>query len=140
MIRLAQVALVTAMLVGGAALPAGAASAQTLRISGTAVGVSFPGASAATFSVTGPDGFQMRATSKSGNVGLQLGAAGPLVDGLYRYEATAAGGEMTKNTGTLDNGRGQEPGMVHVGLTASGTFRVERGRIVPIDPNATEAN
>jgi hypothetical protein len=97
---------------------------------GSAVGISLPGAANATLTITGPDGFYRQTFSRSGSVALQLGAAGRLPDGIYNYEVTAATGQKVPNRNTLDNGRGQEPAMVAVGVTRSGTFLVKNGAIV----------
>ncbi len=114
--------------------------AQELKVAGTSVSVSAPGAAMATLTVVGPGGFEMQTFSKSGAAMLRLGSDGKLEDGTYTYEFTAATSEMVPNTNKLNNGRGQEPAMMHASMTKSGTFTVEKGRIIETPASGSESD
>ncbi len=101
-------------------------------LAGSEVSFSLGGAySRATLTITGPDGFFIRAFSKTGNPSIDLLQAKAEVDGLYTYEITASTGETVTIRNPRNNGRGGiDPGTMERGISASGTFVVKGGLIV----------
>ncbi len=99
---------------------------------GSEVSFSLSGAySRATLTITGPDGFFIRAYSKTGNPSIDLIQAKADVDGLYVYEITASSGETITIRNPQNNGRGGlDPRTTTRGISASGTFVVKDGLIV----------
>ena len=85
----------------------------------------------ATLTVSGPNDFNASAFSKSGAVAVDLRQSGPVEDGAYSYQLTAATETKAKTRLSLDNGRDRraqtEP---LVGASVQGTFNVVNGAIV----------
>ncbi len=100
-----------------------------------------------TLSVAGPNGYYAQAYAKAGTPMIKLSQHGPVADGIYIWQVTAATDEMievrdkglrsgsTKSSGYLS----ASPGMITInkGTAESGSFRVQNGAILPRS-NATE--
>ncbi len=102
-------------------------------LAGSEVSFSLGGAySRATLTITGPDGFFIRAFSKTGNPSIDLLQAKAEADGLYTYEITASTGETVTIRNPRNNGRGGglDPQKATLSVSASGTFVVKDGLIV----------
>ena len=94
----------------------------------------------ATLTVSGPDSFHASAFSKSGAVAIDLGESGPLEDGVYNYQITAATADLAKVRTSLDNGR--DPAVEkaqHTSMAMSGTFLVKDGAIVAPPPASKDS-
>lgn len=95
------------------------------------------GLSNATLNVVAPDGSMIQIFAASGTPVYQLGQnraanAGPVLDGFYTYELTAAGDTQVKIVNPIDNGRGEAARDSHATPFAmNGSFTVSRGVIVP---------
>ncbi len=100
-----------------------------------------------TLSVAGPDGYYAQAFAKAGTPMIKLSQHGPVADGIYIWQVTAATDELievrdkglrlggTKNSSY----RRTSPGTITInkGTAESGSFRVQGGSIVP-KSDATE--
>jgi hypothetical protein len=111
------------------------------KFSGTSLGFLLTGAlSNTTLSVAGPDDFHASAFSKSGAVAIDLGKFGPLEDGVYNYQVTAATDQPAKARTPLDNGRSSAAEAARRnGVAMSGTFTVKGGQIVEPAASAKES-
>ena len=95
------------------------------------------GLSNATLNVVAPDGSMIQIFAASGTPVYQLGQnraanAGPVLDGYYTYELTAAGDTQVKIVNPIDNGRGEAARDSHATPFAmNGSFTVSRGVIIP---------
>ncbi len=100
-----------------------------------------------TLSIAGPGGYYAQAYAKAGSPIIKLSQHGPVADGLYIWQVTAATDELIE---VRDDGLSSErskpssyrrasPGMITInkGTAESGSFRVENGAILP-KSNATE--
>ncbi len=88
------------------------------------------GDSNATLSVSGPNGFYVRAFSESGSPSIDLIRSGGTADGLYRYEVTAASSETKTTVKPMDNGRGgADDATEKVAVSTSGSFYANGGII-----------
>lgn len=84
----------------------------------------------ATMTITAPDGRQTRIEAPSGTPVFQLDPT-DVVDGIYRYEVTAAKQEKVKIINPENNGRGENArDEVNESFSLSGHFTVSRGVIV----------
>jgi hypothetical protein len=112
------------------------------KMGGTKVGFLLKDAlSNATLTVSGPDSFHASAYSKSGAVAIDLGESGPVEDGVYNYQITAATAELAKVRTPLDNGRDRAAEITpHQSMATSGTFLVKGGAIVKPTPVSKESN
>jgi hypothetical protein len=93
----------------------------------------------ARLTISGPDGFHASASSKSGEVAIDLSASGAMEDGEYSYQLTAATGEKAKVRTKLNNGRDRDAEPLK-GVAMSGTFNVKAGKIIKPDPTVREDN
>jgi hypothetical protein len=92
-----------------------------------------------TLSITGPNGIQARAASKTSAPSIDLRQVGPLDDGTYNYQLTASTTEKVPVRNRLDNGRGGGPDdSTFRTVSSHGVFQVKGGTIVKFDPNARE--
>jgi hypothetical protein len=92
-----------------------------------------------TLTVTGPNGINANASSKSGSPSIDLRKLGSLDDGDYMYQLTAATDEKVPDRSGIDNGRDGGPGpSVRKSVSTSGNFQVKGGAIVKFDPAARE--
>ena len=100
-----------------------------------------------TLSIAGPNGYYAQAYAKAGTPMIKLSQHGPVADGIYIWQVTAATNEMievrdeglrsgsSNSSGYLST----SPGMITInkGTAESGSFRVQNGAILP-KSNATE--
>ena len=91
-----------------------------------------------TLSIAGPGGFHASATSPDVAPTIDLARSGPVRDGLYKYQLSAATNEKVQSRTTLDDGRPAKASEQLKSVSASGTFRVKDGAIVRADPNTRE--
>ena len=113
----------------------------TARFSGTALAFDLQGSySNVTLTVSGPNRFHLSASEKSGAPTIDLRHAGPVDDGQYTYQLTAATDEKARVRTALDNGREGAAARAEPrkAASASGTFRIKDGVIVKRDPDARE--
>ena len=88
-----------------------------------------------TLSVSGPDDFHASVFSKTGSVALDLRKFGPVEDGIYRYQITAATDQKLKVRTTFNNGRDAKERIApHKSVAMGGMFRVRNGKIVKPAP------
>ncbi len=94
-----------------------------------------------TLSIAGPNGYYAQAYAKAGTPMIKLSQHGPVADGIYIWQVTAATDELievhnkgrrsgsTNNSGYLST----SPGTIRVnkGTAESGSFRVQNGAILP---------
>jgi hypothetical protein len=107
--------------------------------SGTAVSFELKGQlHNVTLSIAGPGGFHASASSRSGAPKIDLAQSGPVRDGPYKYQLSAATNEKVPTRTTLDDGRPAKASEQFKSVGKSGTFRVRDGAIVKADPNARE--
>ena len=100
-----------------------------------------------TLSIAGPNGYYAQAFAKAGTPMIKLSQHGPVADGIYIWQVTAATDELieVRDKGLRSNRsnslgyRRASPGMITInkGTAESGSFRVENGSILPRS-NATE--
>lgn len=84
----------------------------------------------ATLVVSGPDGFVTNIVAEKGPPRFYLRDAAPVVDGVYRYELTAATTEKIKLRNQPDNGRGEsQKDEIAKPFQMGGSFVVSRGVI-----------
>jgi hypothetical protein len=92
-----------------------------------------------TLTVTGPNGINARAQSKTGSPSIDLRKLGSLDDGDYSYHLTAATEEKVADRSGLDNGRDGTPTTsMFKSVSTNGNFQVKGGAIVKYDPSARE--
>jgi hypothetical protein len=106
------------------------------QFAGTTVGFELKGGpfSNVTLSVAGPDNFHASASARRGAPTIDLRRFGPVEDGRYTYQLTAATAEREKIRARLDNGRDARADIEPLkGVSTSGTFNVQRGEIVKRD-------
>ena len=110
------------------------------QFGGTSIGFLLKSSlSRATLSVSGPDAFHASVYSESGAIALDLGKFGPVEDGFYKYEITAATDQPMRVRTPLNNGRDEKVKFtLHKGVAMNGTFRVKDGKIVKPVPAAKE--
>ena len=90
-----------------------------------------------TLTVTGPNGFQASASSKSDAPSIDLRRFGTFDDGIYHYQLTASTDEKVLVRNALNNGR--DGGSTRLRSAAkSGQFQVKDRAIVQFDPTARE--
>ncbi|HEX2257348.1 MAG TPA: hypothetical protein VHG92_11725 [Afifellaceae bacterium] len=133
-------ALATAVAIGSASLAFAETEMKVAeRFTGTGVAFELEGTySNITLTVTGPDDYHQIAKSEKGAPKLDLREGGTLSNGVYTYQLSGATSESKKIVREyLDNGRdrGAEP---MVGAAARGTFLVQEGSIVKVDPAESE--
>ncbi len=100
-----------------------------------------------TLSVAGPGGYYAQAYAKAGMPMIKLSQHGPVADGIYIWQVTAATDELieVRNKGlpshrsSSSSYRRASPGMITInkGTAESGSFRVSNGSILP-KSNASE--
>ena len=100
-----------------------------------------------TLSIAGPGGYYAQAFAKAGMPMIKLSQHGPVADGLYIWQVTAATDELIevrdkglRSGSTKPSGyRRASPGMIRInkGTAESGSFRVQNGSILP-KSDATE--
>ena len=83
-----------------------------------------------TLTVAGPGESYARAFARRGAPPLRLRDFGPVDDGLYTYELTAASDQLLRARRGLDDGRERDAVRLRKGVSASGSFLVVRGQIV----------
>ena len=84
----------------------------------------------ATLVVSGPDGSITDLAAAKGTPTFHLRDAAPVVDGVYRYELTAATTEKIKLRNQIDNGRGEaQKDEIAKPFQMGGFFIVSRGVI-----------
>jgi hypothetical protein len=92
-----------------------------------------------TLTISGPNGINANASSKSGSPSIDLRKLGTLDDGDYTYQLTAATDEKVPDRSGLNNGRdGGSTTSVLKSVSASGNFQVKGGAIVKNDSSARE--
>jgi hypothetical protein len=92
-----------------------------------------------TLTITGPNGINANASSRSGSPLIDLRKLGTLDDGDYVYQLTAATDEKVANRSGLDNGRDGGPNTsILKSVSTSGQFQVKGGAIVKHDPSVRE--
>jgi len=91
-----------------------------------------------TLTITGPNGLQATAASKTGAPAIDLRQLGKLDDGTYHYQLTASTEEKVPVRNSLDNGRGSRTAATQKGVATSGQFQVKGGAIIKADPAARE--
>jgi len=93
----------------------------------------------ATLKVEGPDGFQTSIFVPAGSPTFYLRDASPVVDGVYRFELSAATTEVLKIRNPIDQGRGDaEKTEMAVPYVTNGSFVVLRGVITVPDETLEE--
>ncbi len=100
-----------------------------------------------TLSIAGPGGYYAQAYAKAGMPMIKLSQHGPVNDGIYIWQVTAATDELIEvhdkglRSGSTNNSgyRRASPSMIKInkGTAESGSFRVENGSILP-KSDATE--
>lgn len=121
---------------GGVALNlSGVCLADTLAarpsFSGTTVGfVAAKAYTNGTLTVAGPNGFAASVASKGGLPSLNLARSGPVADGQYTYQLTAATGQLDTSVTVQNNGRAKANLRPRKGVALSGGFQVKGGSIV----------
>ena len=105
------------------------------RFTDTSVGFELKGTySNLTLTISGPRDFHASAFARGGSPAIDLRRYGPLEDGLYTYELTAATAERVKTRTRLNDGRAASSPIEALQPAAlSGTFRVQNGAIVKPD-------
>jgi hypothetical protein len=92
-----------------------------------------------TLTITGPNGINANASSRSGSPSIDLRKLGSLDDGDYMYQLNAATDEKVPDRSGLDNGRDGGPTKsVLKSVSTSGSFQVKSGAIVKYDPSVRE--
>jgi len=87
------------------------------------------GFSDAMLTVAGPNEFSGMAFAKHGAIAIDLRQFGPIDDGVFAYQLTAATKEKVAVRTPRDNGRITPPRERTKGASTSGTFRVVDGAI-----------
>ncbi len=100
-----------------------------------------------TLSIAGPNGYYAQAFAKAGTPMIKLSQHGPVADGIYIWQVTAATDELIEvrdkglRSGSTAGSsyRRTSPGTIRInkGTAESGSFRVQNGSILP-KSNATE--
>jgi hypothetical protein len=127
------------------ALPTACLAAEDMvaaeQFSGANVGFLLKGPlSDVTLSVSGPDEFHASVFSRSGAVAIDLSKSGPLEDGIYHYELTAATDQPATVRPSLDDGRDpQQQIKPRKSMGMSGTFMVKDGKIFKSVASAKES-
>ncbi len=133
------------LLAAGLATPASSAEE---RFSGDVVQIVLAGqVFNTTLSVAGPGGYYAQAYAKAGTPMIKLSQHGPVADGIYIWQVTAATDEMIEvrdkglRSGSIKPSgyRRASPGMITInkGTAESGSFRVQNWAILP-KSDATE--
>jgi hypothetical protein len=92
-----------------------------------------------TLTISGPNGINASAASRSGSPMIDLGKLGKIDDGDYNYRLTAATDEKVPVRTGLDDGRDGGPTTSMLkSVSTDGRFQVQGGMIVKLDPNARE--
>jgi hypothetical protein len=134
--KAATFALAACLAVG----PWGAATADDLlttpQVSAAGVTFQLHGAySKLTLSIAGPNGFYASGFGESRAPAIDLQRLGPLEDGVYTWQLTAATNEKIKLRTPIADGRGGAPRTeLRKGVAASGTFLIKGGTIVKPGP------
>jgi hypothetical protein len=91
-----------------------------------------------TLTIAGPNDFHASAFSHSGAPTIDLSRFGPVEEGTYTYQLTAATPERMKSKTRLDDGREAHAAREsQKGVAMSGAFRVKDGAIVKSAPKKT---
>ena len=92
-----------------------------------------------TLTVTGPNGINARAHSRTGSPLIDLRKIGTVDDGEYNYQLTASTDDKIPVRTGLDDGRDGGPTTaMFKSASTSGNFHVKGGTIVKFDPSARE--
>ncbi len=112
------------------------------RLSGSSAAFALDGAYAnITLTVSGPDGFHARRFVKRGSgVAMDLSRLGPLSDGTYTYQLTAATGQKARIATPANDGRARRASAALRGIAASGSFLVKGGAVVAKLAKAANSN
>lgn len=92
-------------------------------------------------SVSGPSGYYGRVYSERRAPSFRLADFGDVEDGVYTFEITAATQEVMRQSSREPagyNGRDASAGQPRVGVSFSGSFRVENGEIRIFDESEQE--
>jgi len=105
------------------------------RFTNTSIGFELRGTySNITLTIAGPRDFHASASARAGSPSIDLRRYGPLEDGVYSYQLTAAMAERVKTRTRLNDGRDAGAPIEPLQSAAlSGTFRVQNGAIVKPD-------
>ena len=133
------------LLAAGLATPASSAEE---RFSGDVVQIVLAGqVHNTTLSVAGPNGYYAETYAKAGMPMIKLSQHGPVADGIYIWQVTAATDELIEvrdkglRSGSSNSSgyRRASPGTIRInkGTAESGSFRIENGSILP-KSDATE--
>lgn len=113
-----------------ATLPAFAADPVQQHNSNAVWFENWSGLSNATMTIVAPDGEVTTLQSNSGTPVFEL-RGGEALDGVYRYELTAATDEEVEIKNAINDGRGEEAsGKEKIPYYTTGTFVVSRGVII----------
>ena len=92
-----------------------------------------------TLTVTGPNGINARAHSRTGSPLIDLRKIGTVDDGQYNYQLTASTDDKIPVRTGLDDGRDGGPTTSMLkSVSTSGQFQVMGGAIMKSDPSARE--
>lgn len=92
-----------------------------------------------TLTVTGPNGINASARSRTGSPLIDLRKLGAVDDGQYNYQLTASTDDKIPVRTGLDDGRdGGSTTAMFKSVSTSGHFHVKGGTIVKFDPSARE--
>ena len=112
----------------------------TQKFTDTEIGFDITGPySNLTLSISGPNGLNASATSRTGSPLIDLRKLGTIDDGDYIYQLVAATDEKILVRTGLDNGRDGGPTTSMLkSVSTSGQFQVKGGAIVKYDPSVRE--
>ncbi|MDJ0626851.1 MAG: hypothetical protein QNJ44_01215 [Rhodobacter sp.] len=123
---------------------AGAAQAAEIEARIQSGSLSFTGGHTYTnakLQIIGPQGFEKEEEALRGMPTFRVQGAGRMVDGLYQYSLVAASDEKVPLENNLDNGRGANAqNFAYKPFSMYGTFRVEKGVILPPEKGAGGAD
>jgi hypothetical protein len=92
-----------------------------------------------TLTVSGPNGINAKAHSRTGSPLIDLRKIGNVDDGEYNYQLTASTDDKIPVRTGLDDGRDGGPTTsMFRSVSTSGNFQVKGGAIVKFDPSARE--
>jgi hypothetical protein len=92
-----------------------------------------------TLTVSGPNGINAKAHSRTGSPLIDLRKIGTVDDGQYNYQLTASTDDKIPVRTGLDDGRDGGPTTsMFKSVSTSGNFHVKGGAIVKFDPSARE--
>ena len=112
---------------------AASVQAQEVTFSGNKVSIDFPKHGLVILEIVGPKDFYMKDSSNGSSATIDIGSP---ADGVYKYQAFAASGVKISSVKQRigDNGRDDEPSTMFADASASGSFVVTGGKIVPPEP------